>query len=229
MPGILPLVLETPMSGPRPQHRRARPLDTDVLASGVGPARLQSPRGNLAAAPRDRADLPSTALRTEAAPPRDGTVRWVATDWDHPDALALRRRMDAELRPRYAPFDAERAGRRAGPPNAREIAVTWLAYEGAGPLATASLRLLHRSDGADLYEVKRVYVHDEHRGRGLARAALDAVETSARALGVARLFLQTGKLQPEAIGLYERQGWRRIPCYPPYDTDPFGVCYGKRL
>uniref|UniRef100_A0AAU3GPG3 GNAT family N-acetyltransferase n=1 Tax=Streptomyces sp. NBC_01401 TaxID=2903854 RepID=A0AAU3GPG3_9ACTN len=159
----------------------------------------------------------------------DGTVRWVAADWDHPDALALRNRMDAELRPRYAPFDAERAGRRPGPPSAAEIAVTWLAYEGARPLATASLRLLRRSDGAELYEVKRVYVHDEHRGRGLARAALDAVENSARSLGADRLHLQTGKLQPEAMGLYVRQGWHRVPCYPPYDNDPFSVCFGKHL
>ncbi|MFG2589390.1 GNAT family N-acetyltransferase [Streptomyces sp. NPDC048438] len=153
----------------------------------------------------------------------------MAAGWDHPDALSLRTRMDAELRPRYAPFDALRAGRRPGPPTAGEIAVTWIAYEGARPLATASLRLLHRNDGEDLHEVKRVYVHDEHRGRGLAMAALDAVEGSARALGVDRLLLQTGKLQPEAMSLYERQGWSRVPCYPPYDTDPFSVCYGKHL
>ncbi|MFJ8861761.1 GNAT family N-acetyltransferase [Streptomyces sp. NPDC102451] len=161
--------------------------------------------------------------------PGDGAVRWVAATWDHPDALALRNRMDAELRPRYAPFDAQRAGRRPGPPTAGEIAVTWLAYEDGRPLATASLRLLTQRDIESLYEVKRVYVHDEHRGRGLARAALDAVESSARALGVTRLSLQTGKLQPEAMGLYERQGWHRIPCYPPYDADPFSICFGKHV
>ncbi|MFD6275275.1 GNAT family N-acetyltransferase [Streptomyces sp. NPDC060209] len=198
------------------------------LASSAGPAGIPAPRGSLAEAPRDRANRPSTAALDGVAPPCDA-VRWVAASWEHPDALALRNRMDAELRPRYAPFDAQRAGRRAGPPAAAEIAVTWLAYEGASPLATASLRLLRQNDGEGLYEVKRVYVHDEHRGRGLARAALGAVETSARSLGAARLFLQTGKLQPEAMGLYERQGWHRIPCYPPYDADSFGVCYAKDL
>ncbi|MFD9805581.1 hypothetical protein ACFWZZ_05250 [[Kitasatospora] papulosa] len=40
--------------------------------------------------------------RPRTTPPSD-PVRWVATTWDDPDALALRRRMDAELRPRYAP------------------------------------------------------------------------------------------------------------------------------
>ncbi|WLQ62347.1 GNAT family N-acetyltransferase [Streptomyces glycanivorans] len=194
-------------------------LDTGVLATGgVG---VPAPRGRRTEAPEYRANLPRTA-------PPSGTVRWVAATWDDPDALVLRQRMDAELRPRYAPFDAQRAGRRPGPPTAAEIAVTWLAYEGAAPLATASLRLLRHRDAEDLYEVKRVYVHDEHRGRGLAVAALDSVENSARALGVSRLSLQTGKLQPEAMGLYERQGWHRIPCYPPYDADSFGVCYGKR-
>lgn len=197
-----------------------RHLDTGVPATG-GVA-VPASRECRAEAPEYRVNRPRTT------PPSD-PVRWVATTWDDPDALALRRRMDAELRPRYAPFDAQRAGRRPGPPTADEIAVTWLAYEGASPLATASLRLLGDREAEHLYEVKRVYVHDEHRGRGLAVAALDAVERSARALGVTRLFLQTGKLQPEAMGLYERQGWHRIPCYPPYDADVLGVCYGKRL
>ncbi|MFC8225225.1 GNAT family N-acetyltransferase [Streptomyces sp. NPDC057287] len=184
------------------------------------------PRGS--AAP-DRSDRTVSAVRPGATTGEDDPVRWLATSWDHLDALALRTRMDTELRPRYAPFDAQRAGRRPGPPTAGEIVVTWVAYEGREPLATASLRMLHEDDATVRYEVKRVYVHDEHRGRGLARAALDAVENSARALGVARLSLQTGKLQPEAMGLYERQGWHRIACYPPYDTDPFSVCYGKSM
>lgn len=189
-------------------------------------ALFPTPRGSTGP---DRRDGITGVTRPDAATRRDGSVRWASTGWDDPDALTLRTRMDAELRPRYAPFDAQRAGRRPGPPAAEEIVVTWIAYEGGVPLATASLRLLHEAGSEDRYEVKRVYVHEEHRGRGLARAALDAVEGSARTLGVARLSLQTGKLQPEAMGLYERQGWHRVACYPPYDTDPFSVCYGKHL
>ncbi|MFD0024660.1 GNAT family N-acetyltransferase [Streptomyces sp. NPDC058382] len=205
-----------------------RPSDTHVLPPG-GPSGVPGPRGAPAAALKDRTGGRPFTTEAGPAPAGGGAPRWAATTWDHPDALALRDRMDVELRPRYAPFDAQRAGRRPGPPTAGEIAVTWLAYEGGRPLATASLRLLTQPDGGGRYEVKRVYVHEEHRGRGLARAALEAVESSARALGATRLSLQTGKLQPEAMGLYERQGWRRIPCYPPYDTDPFSVCYGKDL
>lgn len=169
-----------------------------------------------------------TDVADRAPAPRDGTVQWAATGWEHPHAVALRHRMDAELRPRYAPFDAERAGCRPDSPTAEEIVTTWIAYEGARPLATASLRLLHHR-GRGHYEVKRVYVDDGYRGRGLAKAALGAVETSARGLGAVRLLLQTGKLQPEAMGLYERRGWHRVRPYPPYDTDPFSVCYGKDL
>ncbi|MFF2727746.1 GNAT family N-acetyltransferase [Streptomyces sp. NPDC058008] len=200
-------------------------LDADALAPGTGPAATPAPYGGVAAVPRGR-----TGTSPEPAGAHPGTaVRWSAVDWEHPDARALRARMDAELRPRYAPFDAQRAGRQADPPTASEIVATWLAHEGAHPVAMASLRRLRGPDGGGLHEVKRVYVHDGYRGRGLARAALDAVGTSARALGVTRLALQTGKLQPEAMALYERQGWQRIPCYPPYDTDPFSVCYAKDL
>ena len=31
--------------------------------------------------------------------------------------------------------------------------------------------------------------------------------------------------QPEAIRLYEKCGFTRIPNYPPYDQDPLSVCY----
>jgi GNAT superfamily N-acetyltransferase len=78
-------------------------------------------------------------------------------------------------------------------------------------------------------EVKRMYVVPEARGRGLGRRLLEELEGEARRLGYARVVLETGDRQQEAVGLYESTGYERIPCYPPYDSRELSICYEKRL
>jgi putative acetyltransferase len=78
-------------------------------------------------------------------------------------------------------------------------------------------------------ELKRMFVHPDARGQGLARGLLSAVEQAAAAAGVAELRLETGPLQHAAIALYERSGYERIPNFGPYVGDPYSVCYAKSL
>ncbi len=78
-------------------------------------------------------------------------------------------------------------------------------------------------------ELKRMFVREEARGLGLARALLQAVEAHATAAGVATLRLETGPLQHAAIALYERHGYHRIPNFGPYIGDPHSVCYERPL
>jgi ribosomal protein S18 acetylase RimI-like enzyme len=51
----------------------------------------------------------------------------------------------------------------------------------------------------------------------------------ARRQKVMGLRLETGIYQPEAIGLYERWGFRRIPLFRAYTEDPLSGFYEKRL
>jgi ribosomal protein S18 acetylase RimI-like enzyme len=67
------------------------------------------------------------------------------------------------------------------------------------------------------------------RRRGIARRILAELETLARAMGYTRLQLETGTLQPEAMRLYERNGYERIPPFGHYADDPRTVCYGKQI
>jgi putative acetyltransferase len=53
---------------------------------------------------------------------------------------------------------------------------------------------------AETAELKRMYVRPVHPGQGIARALLAACEQTARELGYARLWLETGTLPPEAGG-----------------------------
>lgn len=78
-------------------------------------------------------------------------------------------------------------------------------------------------------EIKRMFVHDRARGRGLGRALLDAVEALARGLGIRTLRLETGEPQIEALGLYSRAGYLRCPPFGEYVDDPTSVCMEKVL
>ena len=60
----------------------------------------------------------------------------------------------------------------------------------------------------DYAEVKRMYTRPMARGRGVAKALLRRIEYEARGAGISVLRLETGTRQHEAIGLYQRMGFR---------------------
>jgi putative acetyltransferase len=60
-------------------------------------------------------------------------------------------------------------------------------------------------------EVKRMYTVPEYRRKGVAQAILAEIERLAIQFGYRHIKLQTGPKQPEAIALYERVGYYRIP------------------
>jgi ribosomal protein S18 acetylase RimI-like enzyme len=47
--------------------------------------------------------------------------------------------------------------------------------------------------------------------------------------GYDEIHLESGARQPEAIGLYEQTGYRRIPNYGPWAHNEETRCFGKRL
>jgi len=87
---------------------------------------------------------------------------------------------------------------------------------------------LRRIDDEDV-ELKRMYVRAGHRRRGLARRILAAAEERARSLGYSRVLLETGLEQPEAIALYEAQGYERIEGFGHYRSEPSARGYAKTL
>ncbi|WP_437818266.1 GNAT family N-acetyltransferase [Sorangium sp. So ce1078] len=98
-------------------------------------------------------------------------------------------------------------------------------------LFSTALRISSRARRAQQRrrEVLEEEPRERVRGRGVARAVLAALEEEARRLGVTRLVLETGERQPEALALYSRTGFRRIPPFGEYVDSPLSVCLEKLL
>jgi putative acetyltransferase len=100
-----------------------------------------------------------------------------------------------------------------------------IAWLDGRPVGCGALRPLERG----VAEVKRIFVEKDARRQGVARKILGQLETIAAQFGYLVLRLETGILQPEAIGLYETAGYRRVHCYGRYVDNPLSVCFEKRL
>lgn len=139
-----------------------------------------------------------------------------------PDAAALIATLDADLEARYPGLTIHGIDA-AGFRDAGGIFLIGR-LEGV-PVACGAIRPV----GTSVAEVKRMFVAPACRGRGFSRLMLKALERIAADRGYATLRLETGVNQPEAIALYQSAGYRPIPCYGEYSTDPRSRCFEKSL
>lgn len=101
-----------------------------------------------------------------------------------------------------------------------------VARDGDGT-AVGMAALVDRGDGTG--ELKRLFVREEGRGRGVATAVMDALEAAARERSIRTLQLETGPKQLAAIALYEARGYAHIENFGPYIGDEFSVCMEKSM
>ena len=81
----------------------------------------------------------------------------------------------------------------------------------------------------DMMEVKRMFVKQEYRGKGIAGKILAELETWAFEMGYSKCVLETGKRQVEAVALYMKSGYRIIPNYGQYIGMDNSLCFEKVL
>lgn len=82
---------------------------------------------------------------------------------------------------------------------------------------------------ADYGEIKRVYVQPAHRGQGLARQIMYALEAILLKKNRQFAYLETGIYQPAAIALYQRLGYVECQPFGDYQPDPLSVFMVKPL
>lgn len=141
---------------------------------------------------------------------------------DTPDAITLITELEATLEPLY-------------PKESRHgLSVERLLAEAVPFFVLRSDGIAAGCGGVKLFgtaygEIKRMYVRPQFRGLGFAKMMLNYLSDYAWAQGVTLLRLETGIHQHEAIGLYERIGFHRIPPFGDYKEDPLSLCYEKSL
>ena len=80
-----------------------------------------------------------------------------------------------------------------------------------------------------IMEIKRMYTIPGWRGKGLAGMVLKELEDWASELSFEKCILETGKKQPEAIRLYQKNGYKLVPNYGQYAGVENSVCFEKDL
>lgn len=78
-------------------------------------------------------------------------------------------------------------------------------------------------------EVKRMYVVENNRGQKVATRVLQELENWAKELNYSKCVLETGFTNPEAIGLYQKNNYIRIPNYGQYVGAANSICFEKIL
>ena len=148
-------------------------------------------------------------------------IELVRADHTHPGFVQLVRELDQDLARRDGKDNAFYAQYNSMDADARVVVAI---VEGV-PVGCGAIKQVD----ADAVEVKRMYTLPAWRGKGVASRLLAELEQWARELGMERCILETGLRQPEAIALYESNGYELIPNYGPYAGVTNSRCFAKVL
>ena len=118
----------------------------------------------------------------------------------------LQRAFFADIASRYPGWDPGRSQSadpfELGPPGGAWVVV----YIDERPVGCGGLKALD----SETAEIRRVFLDQSARGRGIGRRLLQELEIHARQLGYQRVRLTTGDRQPEALGLFQAAGYLEI-------------------
>ena len=137
------------------------------------------------------------------------------------DFKGLTQQLDAELAMRYGTAQKAYDKHNVIDP----INTALVGYVEDVPVACGCFKVIEK----DTVEIKRMFVASAYRRKGYSKKLLGDLELWAKELGFTKAILETGKGQPEAIGLYGACGYVRIPNYGVYVGMQNSVCMQKEL
>ncbi|MFP5391717.1 MAG: GNAT family N-acetyltransferase [Gammaproteobacteria bacterium] len=141
---------------------------------------------------------------------------------DQPEVIALIGELDAYL---YALYPAESVYALDISALLQPNVLFAVARDGEGKAVGCAAMVINDGYG----ELKRMFVKPAARGLGAARRVLGLLEAEAAARGLARLALETGPAQQEALALYEGNGYTRCERFGDYPDDPYSIYMHKPL
>jgi len=146
-------------------------------------------------------------------------IKITRTGPDNQDFIDLVKYLDADLAERdgndhsfYAQFN-----------KIDKIKYALVVYEDDKPIGCGAIK----EYAQNTMEIKRMYTLPESRGKGIATKVLTELEIWATELSYEKCVLETGKKQPEAIGLYKKNGYKLIPNYGQYAEIENSLCFEK--
>ncbi|MFF3128333.1 GNAT family N-acetyltransferase [Streptomyces sp. NPDC057908] len=158
-----------------------------------------------------------------AEPPRSPHTNLAPVSYEHADARRLMRALQREQTGIYGfaddPTDTPPAD--FDPPHGLFV----IAHHDGIAVGCGGVRLLD----ADTAEIKRMYVAETARGRGLGRRILEHLEQRAFDSGATQIVLETGWRNYGALTLYRQAGYGSRPSYVPGRDLSVNRAMGKRL
>ncbi len=148
-------------------------------------------------------------------------VTCIRTNSQNNDFQKLVAELDADLKIR----DGEDHGFYSQFNKIDKIKYAIVAYENKIPVGCGAIREF----ATDIMEVKRMFVLPEFRGKGIATKVLSELEEWAAELGSAKCVLETGRRQPEAISLYEKNGYQPTDNFGQYKNVENSICFEKQI
>jgi len=148
-------------------------------------------------------------------------IELLRTDSENIDFIELVKYLDFELAKRdgdehtfYAQFN-----------KINKIKYVLVALENGLPLACGAIKQYDKNT----MEMKRMYTSPQFRGKGIASLILGGLEKWAIELSFTKCILETGIKQPEAIRLYQKNGYKLISNYGQYTNIENSRCFEKTL
>lgn len=96
-------------------------------------------------------------------------------------------------------------------------------YNNNSPVGCGAFKVIDK----ETVEIKRMFVHPELRGNGIAFNILKELEIWAKELNYTSCLLETGKKQIEAVALYKKASYQIIPNYGQYENVENSICMKK--
>jgi putative acetyltransferase len=142
---------------------------------------------------------------------------------DDPTVESLIKKLDADLWERYPTQQSFFAQFNKLPKEACVV----VAYDGKKPVGCGAFKPF--TDNEKIVEIKRMYVDESVRNKGIGLRILNALEKWAIEKNYKIANLETGTNQPEAIRLYKKAGYELIENFEPYIGVENSICFGKKL
>jgi putative acetyltransferase len=107
----------------------------------------------------------------------------------------------------------------------KQIKYALVSFENNKPVGCGAIK----EYSTQAMEVNRMFILSDSRGKGFASLILAELENWALELGFEKCILETGNMQPEAIALYGKNGYCKIPNYGQYAGVENSLCFEKNL